>query len=48
MKAIPTGSEITREVLIVLGGAIIAAAIVGNFPTLRAWIKAQWDDAPRL
>lgn len=44
MKAIPTGSEVVREVLIVLGGAIIAAAIVGNFPSLRAWIKAQWGE----
>jgi len=47
MKFLPTAPEVAREVLIVLGGAIIAAAIVGALPSLRAWIKAQWDDTPR-
>ena len=44
---LPTAPELAREVLIVLGGAIIAAAIVGALPSLRAWIKKQWDDTPR-
>lgn len=46
-KFIPGPSELGREALIVLGGAIIAAAIVGNIPALRDWIKAQWQDTPR-
>lgn len=46
-NVIPSGAEVAREVLIVLGGAIVAAAIVGALPGLRAWIKAQWDDTPK-
>lgn len=48
MKALPTVPEVAREALIVLGGAIIAAAIVGKLPALRDWIKAQWADTPRV
>ena len=48
MKSIvPTVPEIGREALIVVGGAIIAALIVGQIPALRDWIKSQWADAPR-
>ena len=46
-KAIPKPADITREALIVVGGALLAAFIVGQFPAVRAWIKRQWDDAPR-
>lgn len=45
---VPGPVEITREALIVIGGAIIAAAVIGNLPPLRAWIKKQWDGAPQL
>lgn len=45
--AIPGIAELTRESLIVLGGALIAAVIVGNVPGLRDWIKRQWLDTPR-
>jgi Flp pilus assembly pilin Flp len=45
-KWVPTGAEVAREALIVLAGAIAAAAIVGAFPALRDWIKQQWNDAP--
>lgn len=44
---IPKPAEVGREALIVLLGAIVAAAVIGQFPALRTWIKAQWDDAPR-
>lgn len=44
---IPSTAELGREALIVLGGAVIAAFIVGQFPQLREWIKAQWLDVPR-
>lgn len=47
MKILPTGPQIAREALIVLGGALLAAAVVGQFPALRDWIKRQWDGAPR-
>lgn len=45
---IPRPAEIGREALIVLLGAIVAAAVIGQMPSLRAWIKRQWDDAPRV
>jgi hypothetical protein len=44
-KWMPSGTEVARETLIVLGGALVAAAIVGAFPSVRAWIKAQWNGA---
>lgn len=44
---IPNPSEIGREALIVMGGALLAALIVGQFPSLKDWIKAQWLDTPR-
>lgn len=46
--AIPRPTEILREALIVLGGAIIAAAVIGQLPALRDWIKAQWADTPKV
>lgn len=39
---IPKAPELAREVLIVLGGAIVAAYIVGQFPKLRQWMREQW------
>lgn len=42
----PGLSDFAREALIVIGGAIIAAAIIGQVPALRAWIKQQWGDTP--
>ena len=48
MKSIiPSVPEVGREALIVLGGAIVAALVIGNIPQLRDWIKAQWLDTPR-
>lgn len=40
----PNWHQLIRESIIVLGGALIAAAIVGNVPALRDWIKTQWQD----
>lgn len=46
MKSIiPTGPELARETLIVLGGALAAALIIGSMPTVRAWMRKQWDGA---
>lgn len=46
MKVIPTAPEVAREALIVVGGAILAALVIGQFPPLRDWIKRQWGGAP--
>jgi hypothetical protein len=43
---IPTTTEIGREALIVIGGAIVAALIVSQFPALQDWIKKQWNGTP--
>lgn len=45
---LPGPADVAREALIVLAGAVIAAAVVGQLPALRDWIKAQWDGAPRI
>lgn len=45
MKVIPTSGEVVREGLIVLGGAILAAIVIGSIPPLRDWIKRQWGGA---
>lgn len=42
MKLLPTVPEISREALIVIGGAILAALVMSQFPAVRAWIKDQW------
>ena len=42
-KLIPKPTEIGREALIVLAGAIVAAFIIGQFPPVKAWIKKQWE-----
>jgi hypothetical protein len=44
---LPPASAYVREALIVVGGAILAAAVIGAFPPLREWIKRQWDGTPR-
>lgn len=46
-KMIPSIPDLGRETLIVLGGAVLAAFVVGQFPQLRDWMKAQWLDTPR-
>lgn len=46
-QVVPKWHEIGREALIVLGGALIAAVVVGQLPGLKAWIKAQWGDTPK-
>ena len=39
---IPSSKEVIREAVIVLGGAVLAALIVGQLPQVKAWMKAQW------
>lgn len=43
---IPKPLDVGREALIVIGGAILAAVVVGQIPALRDWIKRQWDNTP--
>ena len=43
---IPKPPDIAREALIVIGGAILAAVVIGQIPALRDWIKRQWGDTP--
>lgn len=45
---IPGPTELAREAIIVIGGAIIAAAVIGALPPVRDWIKRQWNGANPL
>lgn len=42
---VPGPSDVAREALIVIAGALLAAAIIGQLPPVREWIKRQWDGA---
>lgn len=44
-KMVPSVNEIGRETIIVLGGALVAALIIGNLPTVRDWMRKQWDNS---
>ena len=39
---VPSVSEIAREALIVLAGALVAALIIGQLPSVKLWVKEQW------
>lgn len=43
---LPTLPAISREALGVLAGALIAAMLIGQFPSLRTWIHEQWTGQP--
>lgn len=47
---VPKPSELVRESLIVLGGAVIAAIVLQHSPKLRAWIaeRMPWAQSPGL
>ena len=40
---VPNVSEISREALIVICGALLAALVVGQLPGVKQWIKEQWS-----
>ena len=42
MKIIPTLPEVSREALVVIAGALLAALVMSQFPAVRKWIKKQW------
>jgi hypothetical protein len=47
-RLIPKPTEIGREALLVIAGAVVAAFIIGQVPGVRDWIKRQWDGAPSV
>lgn len=47
MKLLPSWKEIGHEGLIVIGGAVLAAFIIGRVPAVRDWINRQWGDTLR-
>ena len=42
-KWAPSLPELSREALTVIGGALLAALIVSQLPSVKAWIKKQWE-----
>lgn len=41
---IPTPVEFGREALILVGGALLAALLMRQFPALRAFIRDAWGE----
>lgn len=41
---IPTPVELGREALILVGGALLAALLMRQFPALRAFIRDAWGE----
>ena len=41
---LPAMSDFVREALIKLGGALIAAWVIGQLPPVKKWIQAQWGN----
>lgn len=44
----PSWKDVGKEALIVVGGAIVAALIIGQLPGVKKWIQDQWGDTPKL
>lgn len=40
-SVIPSGSEVIREAVVVVAGAVLAALVLQQVPALRDWIKRQ-------
>jgi hypothetical protein len=43
-KIIPTGNEVVKEAIIMLGASIMVALVLYNVPELKAFIKGSKDD----
>lgn len=41
-KIMPTAPEVLREAIVTVAGAVLAAAVIGALPSVRAWMKQQW------
>jgi hypothetical protein len=42
-RIVPSLPEVTREALILIGGALLAALIVAQFPGVKQWMREQWQ-----
>ena len=42
-NALPSLPDITREALAVIAGAVLAAFVMAQFPSVKGWIKKQWE-----
>lgn len=42
---IPSGRDITREGLLIVGGTIVAALVFAALPQLRDWVNRQMGRA---
>lgn len=40
-KFLPTGPEVIREALIVLGGVLIASYVLSRFPSVKAFVTSN-------
>ncbi|WP_259374732.1 hypothetical protein [Roseateles aquatilis] len=40
---IPSGPAVAREAITVIAGALLAAAIMYQFPAVKAWVKRAWE-----
>ncbi|MDN3923325.1 hypothetical protein [Roseateles violae] len=40
---LPTGPAVAREALTVIAGALLAAAVMYQFPAVKAWVKKAWE-----
>lgn len=45
-KIFPSGQEVLRESLVLIGGAILAALILSQLPALRRWIDTNTRGTP--
>ena len=43
---IPSGNELLRESLVIIGGAILAALVLSQLPELRNWIATNTRGTP--
>ena len=39
---LPTGNALMHQAMLAVGGAVLAAVIIGAVPGLRDWIARQW------
>jgi hypothetical protein len=43
----PKMQDFAKEAAILIGGALLAAFVMSQFPALRTYIKNGWDGADR-
>ncbi|MDN3923322.1 hypothetical protein [Roseateles violae] len=42
-RVLPTVPAVAREALTVIAGALLAAAVMYQFPAVKAWVKKAWE-----